>query len=304
MVYSYNGNVNFGNNYTTTATVAQRSWEQAAAKEMGEVSKTSDSVFSGVLGAAAFEGVIKSGAYIKQAKAAEEGIKFGQILKNAKGEICDNFGTIKDVYGNGKWKNFDTFKGSWKNAWEKTSANAAENVASGSQSKLVKWISGTKLGQKVTATVEKCPKTLGKFTKYAKGSGVGIMMAIDGAVELVTNVVPTFQQLGTKSGVKQIFKSGTKVAASAGGWVAGTAAATALGTAICPGIGTVAGAIVGVIGGMLGSNVASKLVTKIFGKSELEKAADKQQLQAPRVANQQVYQQMYQQVPQTYSYMA
>lgn len=299
MVYSYNSNLNFGNNYTTTATVAQRSWEQAAAKQMGEVTKTSDSVFSGVLGAAAFEGAFKSYSYIKDAKAAEKGIKFGGILKKAGNEISTNFGTIK-TQGAGTWKNFGDVKNAWSNAWEKTSAKAAENAAAGTQSKFVKWVSGTKVGQKVTATIEKCPKTLGKFTKYAKGSGVGIMMALDGAVELLTNVVPTFQQLGAKSGVKQVFKSGAKVAASAGGWVAGTAAATAIGTAICPGIGTVAGAIVGIVGGMLGSNIASKLVSKIFGKSELEKAADKQQMQAPQIA----YQQMYQQAPQAYSYIA
>lgn len=360
MVYSFNTNLNFGNGYNTTTTVAQKSWEQAASKQMGEVSKTSDSVFSGVLGAAAFEGVFKSYSYIKDAKAATEGIKLGEIAKQAGKDISTNFSTIK-TQGAGTWKSFADAKTAWSNAWTKTSANALKDSASKyaesfakvneevsasyaslaqeaakattkeglaevesklaqlniktseaglSSSKFGRLINKTKAGRNVTTKITKSvnkavtenPISLGKFSKYAKGSGVGIMMVIDGAVELLTNVVPTFQQLGAKSGVKQIFKSGTKVAASAGGWVAGTAAATAIGTAICPGIGTVAGAIIGIAGGMLGSNIASKLVTKIFGKSELEKAASKPQLQAPKaVMNQQIYQQQY---PQMYSYNA
>lgn len=112
-------------------------------------------------------------------------------------------------------------------------------------------------------------------------SGAGWMAVMEGGMELVTNVVPTFQTLGAGAGFKQLGKSTVKVAAGAAGWVAGDAVGkgigAAIGTAICPGIGTAIGTFVGgFLGGILGSAVAGKAAKAITGKSELEKANDDQ----------------------------
>ena len=112
-------------------------------------------------------------------------------------------------------------------------------------------------------------------------SNAGWMAVIEGGMELVTNVIPTFQTLGAGAGFKQIGKSAVKVGAGAVGWVAGDAVGkgigAAIGTAICPGIGTAIGTFVGgFLGGIIGSAVAGKAAKAITGKSELEKANDKQ----------------------------
>lgn len=114
-----------------------------------------------------------------------------------------------------------------------------------------------------------------------KKSGAGMMMAIDGGIELLTNVVPTFQQLGAGAGFKQLGKSTVKVAAGAGGWLAGDAVGkgigSAIGTLICPGLGTAIGGFIGgFLGGMIGCSVAGRVTKKIVGPSELEKNQQQQ----------------------------
>lgn len=115
----------------------------------------------------------------------------------------------------------------------------------------------------------------------SKGTGAGWMAVIDGAIETMTQVVPTFQQAGAGAGFKQIAKSGTKVVAGAAGWVAGDAAGraigAAIGTAICPGVGSVVGSFVGgFLGGIVGSAIAGKAAKAVTGPSELEKIQNKQ----------------------------
>lgn len=119
------------------------------------------------------------------------------------------------------------------------------------------------------------------FGQLMGKSGAGWMIAIDGAISTFTEIVPTFKQLGTGAGMKQIGKTATTVAASAAGWtageVAGSAAGAAIGTAICPGIGTMVGKFVGgFIGGTIGMHFARKGAKAITGKSELEKNAETQ----------------------------
>lgn len=114
-----------------------------------------------------------------------------------------------------------------------------------------------------------------------KGTGAGWMAVIDGAIETMTQVVPTFQQAGAGAGFKQIAKSGTKVVAGAAGWVAGDAAGraagAAIGTLICPGVGTAIGSFVGgFLGGIVGSAIAGKAAKAVTGPSELEKIQNKQ----------------------------
>ena len=120
-----------------------------------------------------------------------------------------------------------------------------------------------------------------------KAQGGPAMLVLEGATETITNVIPTFKQLGAKSGMKQIGKSSVKTVASVGGWVAGAAIGTKIGAAIgsiIPGAGTAvgaaAGAIIGslcsLIGGTLGSRLAKKGAEKIVGKDELVLAQERQ----------------------------
>ena len=132
------------------------------------------------------------------------------------------------------------------------------------------------------------------FGQALKKSGAGMMMAIDGGVELLTNVVPTFSQLGVGAGLKQLGKSTVKVAAGTAGWLGGDAAGkaigSAIGTLICPGIGTAIGGFIGgFLGGMVGCSLAGRLTKKVVGPSELEKHQKEQTQQ---------YAQMLEQDPQ------
>ena len=122
---------------------------------------------------------------------------------------------------------------------------------------------------------------LGKTKNVLASGGFVGMVLIDGAIETITEVIPTFTKLSAEKGFKQLGKSAVNVAASAGGWVAGakggTAAGAAIGTAICPGIGTaIGGAIGSIVGGLLGSWSARKLSKVVTGKTELEKAAEQE----------------------------
>ena len=124
---------------------------------------------------------------------------------------------------------------------------------------------------------------MAKVLKHGKGNA--LFLAITGGVELFTQVVPTFAQLGFTKGIKQIGKSIAKTAASVGGWVVGSAVGTQggamLGAAIgsvFPGVGTVIGGVVGglcgFVGGCIGSWFAGKAAEKVCGKNELEIAKE------------------------------
>ena len=112
-------------------------------------------------------------------------------------------------------------------------------------------------------------------------SGAGWMLVFDTVGKTLSDIVPTFQQLGFSSGMKQIAKSGTQIIAGGAGWLAGdalgTALGTAIGTAICPGIGTAIGGFFGkFLGGVVGSAIAGKAAKAITGKNELEQAQEQQ----------------------------
>lgn len=123
-----------------------------------------------------------------------------------------------------------------------------------------------------------------KLLKFGKGNG--IFLAIAGAIELFTQVIPSFTQLGAAKGTKQLVKSTAKTAANVGGWVAGAAAGAAIGSVI-PGAGTVIGgaigAICGLAGGFLGSWATTKAAEAVVGKNELDIAKEEQ---AKQVAQQ------------------
>ena len=152
----------------------------------------------------------------------------------------------------------------------------------------------TKAGNAINNLAVKSP-TFGKCLNTFKANGGSMMLIMEGGFEVISNVIPTFKQLGAKSGVKQLGKSAVKTAASVGGWVAGAALGTKLGAligSIIPGAGTAVGAVVGgaigslcsLIGGSLGSRLAKKGAEAVVGKDELVLAQEKQAQQLAQVA--------------------
>ena len=128
---------------------------------------------------------------------------------------------------------------------------------------------------------------LGTFKNFMKSSGAGMMLIFSGISEATTEVIPTFQELGAKKGLKQLGKSAVKVVADTAAFIAGEQAGMALGsaigTAIMPGIGTAVGAVCGFIGGMLGSFVAGKATKALLGKSEREIAKEQMQQEQAKI---------------------
>lgn len=261
---------------------------------------------SSIGSAALFEGIpllrfLKKNAYLKKAgehstksfAASEAMEQIGNINKDALKNLLKGEGKLKD-----RILSFMTTS--------KESVNAFKDVkgAAAAQAKEAKAIKKgvkdvTKLADKASAKVKtaqeainnlgnktaaeagtKAAGKLGKAGKLLKSSGAGFMLVFSGITELFTEVVPTFKELGSEKGVKQLGKSAVKVVGDTAGFIAGdcagTALGTAIGTAICPGIGTAVGAVCGFVGGMLGSFVAGKVTNAITGKSEREKAKEEQ----------------------------
>ena len=135
-----------------------------------------------------------------------------------------------------------------------------------------------KAAQESAETVAKAGAKKGILSKMFKSSGAGLMVVFSGISETISEVIPTFKELGVAKGLKQTAKSAVKVVGDTVGFVvgeqAGVALGTAIGTAICPGIGTAVGAVCGFIGGMLGSFVAGKVTKSITGPTEREKAKE------------------------------
>lgn len=171
---------------------------------------------------------------------------------------------------------------------EANAAAYAEKAASstGLWGKTKNALGITKLGKGVNNLAVKSP-AFGKAKNAFKAQGGGMMLAIEGGMEVITNVIPTFKNLGSKAGMKQIGKSAVKTVASVGGWVAGAAVGTKIGAAIgsiIPGAGTAIGAVVGgaiggicsLICGSLASRLAKKGAEKVVGKDEMVLAQEKQ----------------------------
>ncbi len=124
---------------------------------------------------------------------------------------------------------------------------------------------------------------LSKLGSVCKSTGAGFMLALSGITEALTEVVPTFKELGAAKGMKQALKSSVKVIGDTFGFIAGeqagVAIGSAIGTAIFPGIGTAVGAVCGFAGGLLGSFVMGKVTKSITGPTEREIANQEQQKQ-------------------------
>ena len=224
-----------------------------------------------------------------QEKAAKLASKKGKAVAGKAGETA--LATVETAAKE------TTAKGTAKEA-AKESSKLFSNI-SGKLKKIIskpfsKISGGLKKGaSKVISKVPggaKVASKLGKVGKYLKSSGTGIMLVFNGITEFMTEVVPTYKELGAAKGTEQLGKSLIKVAGDTLGFAAGeqlgVAAGTAIGTALFPGVGTAIGAAVGFVGGMLGSFAAGKVTNKIIGKSEREIVKEQQQEAASKeIAN-------------------
>ncbi|MBQ9246115.1 hypothetical protein IJ182_07605 [bacterium] len=235
----------------------------------------------------------------------KEGGKFSEKLTNLNNVISNNASTYNSV----KTATKAAIKA---NKLAKKIVQMESKAESGS--KLVNLIRNLKLekakikyhnlGRTVGETIEKTTKgaiinegvkegaqavsKMGKFGKYMKSSGAGIMLAFSGVAECLTEVVPTFKELGKEKGIKQIGKSTVKVVGDTAGFIAGQTIGKYAGSIIgakigatigsaVPGIGTVIGGAAGLVCGMLGSFIAGKITKAIVGKSEREIAKEQKE---------------------------
>lgn len=166
------------------------------------------------------------------------------------------------------------------NRAKQVAEEAAETLAKKPNSKLLKF-KNAKANKNLVKLTQAGAKGTNKFKSLMKSSGAGFTLVLSGVTEALTEVIPTFQELGVKKGIKQLAKSSVKVVIDTVGFIAGeqlgTAIGSAVGTAIMPGIGTAVGAVVGFLGGVVGSFVAGKVTRGLVGKPEREIAKEQQQ---------------------------
>lgn len=169
------------------------------------------------------------------------------------------------------------------NVSEKSKKGISEKIA-----KLQSKVAGkTEVVSKVAETTTKTSSKLGKLGNFMKSKGAAAMLIFSGISECISEIIPTFKELGAKKGIKQIGKSAIKVLGDTvgfiGGEAAGTAVGAAIGTAICPVVGTAIGgamgAICGFVGGLFGSFAMGKVTKAITGKTEREIAKEESQKQ-------------------------
>ncbi len=103
------------------------------------------------------------------------------------------------------------------------------------------------------------------------------MLLMNGGVEVMSNVLPTFKNLGAKKGIKQTGKSIVSTISSVAGWVAGATLGRKAGAVAGAAIGNskagaiVASSILSYVTGSIGQYFADKVTKKVLGKSEMEK---------------------------------
>lgn len=199
--------------------------------------------------------------------------KFGKKLLSFVQTSKDTIGAYREVRGAVKAEAKAIKKAGSKKAVEFAEAATTKTKAAQEAVKKVTTKTAAEAGAK---TVSK----LGKLGNLLRSTGAGFMLVFSGIIEGISEVIPTFKELGFAKGVKQLGKSAVKVVGDTigfiGGEYGGTALGTAIGTAICPGIGTAVGAVCGFLGGMLGSFVMGKVTRAITGKSEREKAKEQE----------------------------
>jgi len=162
-------------------------------------------------------------------------------------------------------------------------AETAKN-ATGIFGKTKKALGITKVTQATKNLSAKSPTFKKCVDAYNNEAGT-FMLVMQGGVETLTNVVPTFKQLGAKRGFKQLGRSTAKTISSVAGWVAGSVVGSKLGSVVGAAVGNnkvgaVVGAVASKVGsyavGTIGQHYAEKGVEKVLGKSELEKAREEE----------------------------
>ena len=164
--------------------------------------------------------------------------------------------------------------------------------ATGVFAKTKKALGITKISQATKNLSAKSPTFKKCVDAYNNEAGT-FMLVMQGGVETLTNVVPTFKQLGAKRGFKQLGRSTAKTVASVAGWVAGSVVGSKLGAVVGAAVGNnkvgaVVGAVASKVGsyavGTVGQHYAEKGVEKVLGKSELEKAKEEEALRIAQAA--------------------
>lgn len=141
----------------------------------------------------------------------------------------------------------------------------------GKLGKVSHWIKSKTGVYKIQKSLLKGPRGA-KALRMAKVGVKGslLFVAIEGASEL-KDVWDAYGK-SRADGNRQFMKSGTKVAASVGGYALGAAAAGAAVGSVFPGVGTVVGAAVGLVGGLIGGwlagKAAEKVTKKVLGESQ------------------------------------
>ena len=271
-------------------------WENRSDLKGGFKALSNGINLSAIRQASGFGGVMASNAGSVLLKSIPTAEKLAEASVYSKGTI--------DLYNSARVAAEEALKTGSKDAINKAhnlfaQANQAGYLektakATGVSSKISNALGVTKLNKSLNALAVKSP-TFGKCLNAFRSNGGGMMLLLEGGTEVITNVIPTFKQLGAKAGVKQLGKSAVKTAASVGGWVAGAALGTKIGAligSIIPGAGTAVGAVVGgaigslcsLIGGSLGSRLAKKGAEAVVGKDELVLAQEKQAQQLAQVA--------------------
>ena len=174
----------------------------------------------------------------------------------------------------------DSNLGKLKNKFLEFCKKHIQSKATKAEAKAVEKASQAATARTVINNTTQAAGKLGKVRNILKSSGAGIMLVFSGIYECVSEVIPTFKELGIKKGMKQVGKSAIKVIGDTVGFIggeqAGIAVGTAIGTAIFPGIGTVVGAVCGIVGGLVGSWAMGKVTKAITGKTEREIAKEQQ----------------------------
>lgn len=260
----------------------------------------STSLKFGAASAAVFEG-IPLGLYLKRNH--KLGGEMTEAMKNLSANTQNAFKNL--IHGEGKlterisnyFNVINTNKSAYHNIKDITKAksNLQENVVKASTRAakalespniLRNWLS-KRADKTLSKNIQKASKPIMEGAAAKKGitgllktSGAGILMAFGGIIEGVTEIYPTFSELGAEKGFKQLGKSAVKVAGDTAGFIIGDqigmAVGSAIGTALFPGVGTAIGAVTGLVVGMLGSHAASGITDKIVGKSERELAKEQQ----------------------------
>ena len=271
-------------------------WENRKDLKGGFKALANGTNYAAIRQASGFGGVLASNAGASLLKSIPTAEKLAEATVYSKGTI--------DLYNSARTAAQEALKSGSKEAINNAhklfaQANQAGYIeksaaATGIGSKISNALGITKLNKGLNALAVKSP-SFGKCLNAFKSNGGTAMLIMEGGFEVISNVIPTFKQLGAKSGVKQLGKSAVKTAASVGGWVAGAALGTKVGAligSIIPGAGTAVGAVVGgaigslcsLIGGSLGSRLAKKGAEAVVGKDELVLAQEKQAQQLAQAA--------------------